>query len=142
MSEDSIYTKAVHAGDDPESNLGSLVVPVYQSAVFTFPDAEQGAAIHEGEQPGYFYGRMGNPTQAALEKALCELEGGSAAMAFSSGMAAISTTLFTLVRKLICIGLLTGLLKSLKNSRWITRFLTAASRMPLRPVRKLVSTHG
>ncbi len=98
MNEDSIYTKAVHAGDDPESNLGSLAVPVYQSAVFTFPDAEQGAAIHEGEQPGYFYGRMGNPTQAALEKALCELEGGSAAMAFSSGMAAISTTLFTLLK--------------------------------------------
>ncbi len=97
MSEDPIYTTAVHAGEDPEAHLGALSVPVYHASVFAFPDAEQGAAIHEGEQAGYFYGRIGNPTQAALEAALCELEGGAAALAFASGMAAVSTTLFTLL---------------------------------------------
>ncbi len=97
MPEDPIYTKVVHAGEDPVNNQGSLSTPVYNSALFTFPNAEQGAAIHEGDAPGYFYGRLGNPTQAALEKALCDLEGGPAALSFASGMAAISTILFTLL---------------------------------------------
>lgn len=98
MSNDRIYTTAVHAGDDPELHQGAISVPVYNAAVFAFPDAEQGAAIHEGEQPGYFYGRIGNPTQSALETALCELEGGASALAFASGMAAITTTMFTLLK--------------------------------------------
>ena len=97
MAEDILYTTVVHAGENPRENLGSLSVPIYQSAVFTFPDAEQGSAIHEGEQPGYFYGRMGNPTQAALEAALCQIEGGEAALAVASGMAAVTTTLMTLL---------------------------------------------
>ncbi|HET8629465.1 MAG TPA: PLP-dependent aspartate aminotransferase family protein [Thermomicrobiales bacterium] len=95
--EDDLYTAAVHAGEAPREHLGALAVPIYQAAVFTFPDAEQGAAIHEGEQPGFFYGRMGNPTQAALEAALCRLEGGEAALALASGMAAVTTTLLTLL---------------------------------------------
>lgn len=95
--ERPIYTIAVHAGEDPERHLGALSVPVYRSAVFAFPNAEQGAAIHEGEQAGYFYGRMGNPTQAALESALCALEGGEAALALASGMAAITNAIFTVV---------------------------------------------
>lgn len=97
MAEDRIYTTVVHAGEDPEAYLGSLSVPVYNSALFTFPDAEQGSAIHEGEQPGYFYGRMGNPTQAALEKALRELEQGDDALALASGMAAVTTALMTVL---------------------------------------------
>ncbi|MDQ6834085.1 MAG: PLP-dependent aspartate aminotransferase family protein [Chloroflexota bacterium] len=97
MAEDILYTTVVHAGEDSQANLGSLSVPIYQSAVFTFPDAEQGAAIHAGEQSGYFYGRMGNPTQAALETALCQIEGGEAALAVASGMAAVTTTLMTLL---------------------------------------------
>jgi methionine-gamma-lyase len=97
MTEDPIYTTSVHAGNDPKSNLGALSAPIYQSSVFTFPDAEQGAAIHEGEQPGYFYGRISNPTQDSLEKAICELEGGQAALGFASGMAAVSTSLLTIL---------------------------------------------
>ncbi|CAN5582749.1 hypothetical protein BH23CHL2_BH23CHL2_23390 [soil metagenome] len=97
MAESQMYTTAVHAGEDPEAYLGSLSVPVYNSALFTFPDAEQGSAIHEGEQPGYFYGRMGNPTQAALESALTELEDGEASLALASGMAAVTTALMTVV---------------------------------------------
>jgi len=97
MIVDAFNTTVVHAGADPSANLGALSTPVYHASVFAFPDAEQGAAIHEGQQPGYFYGRISNPTQAALERALCALEEGQAALAFSSGMAAISTTLFSLL---------------------------------------------
>ena len=98
MQEDLIFTTAVHAGEDPKAYGGALSIPIYQTAAISFPDAEAGAAIHEGKRPGYFYGRMGNPTQAALETAMCELEGGQEALAFSSGMAAISTALMTLLK--------------------------------------------
>ncbi len=97
MAQDPIYTTAVHAGENPAANLGSLSVPLYNSAVFAFPDAEQGAAIHAGKQAGYYYGRSGNPTQSALEDALCKLENGPAALAFSSGMAAVSSAFLTLL---------------------------------------------
>lgn len=97
MSNRSIHTTVVHAGEAPARHMGALSVPVYQSSVFAFPNAEEGAAIHEGERPGYFYGRMGNPTQSALETAACELEGGEAALALASGMAAITTTMLTLL---------------------------------------------
>jgi methionine-gamma-lyase len=98
MNENPLYTISVHAGSNTNKYSGSITVPIYQSAVFAFPDAEQGAAIHEGSQPGYFYGRRGNPTQTELEKALSEIEGGEAAISFSSGMAAISETLFALLK--------------------------------------------
>lgn len=99
MPHTSINTAVIHAGTAPTEHDGALSAPVYNASVFVFPDAEQGAAIHEGEQSGYFYGRMGNPTQTALEKALAALEGGEAALAFSSGMAAISTTLLTVLQQ-------------------------------------------
>lgn len=99
MRDTSINTAVIHAGTTPGEQLGALSTPVYHASVFAFPDAEQGAAIHEGEQPGYFYGRMGNPTQAALENVLATLEKGEAALAFSSGMAAISTTLLSLLQQ-------------------------------------------
>src|SRR5437899_1770221 len=98
IMQDAMFTKVVHAGEEPQANMGSLNTPVYNTSVFAFSDAEQGSAIHEGQRPGYFYGRMGNPTQAALEKAMSELEGGEAALAFASGMAAISTTLLTVLQ--------------------------------------------
>lgn len=96
--DDSIFTTAVHAGEKPSDPHGSLSPALYLSSVFAFPDAEQATAIHEGEAPGYFYGRMGTPTQAAFESAMCELERGEAALALASGMAAISTALLSLLR--------------------------------------------
>src|SRR6266480_6294985 len=94
----SVETAVVHAGENREAFHGSLSVPIFRSAVFALPDADQASAIHEGKQPGYFYGRMGNPTQSALETALCVLEGGEAALALASGMAAISTALLSIVK--------------------------------------------
>ena len=96
--DDPLYTTAVHAGSDPQSDQGALSVPVHHASVYAFPDAARGAAIHAGKEPGFFYGRMGTPTQAALERALCELEGGEEALATASGMSAIVTTLLTLLR--------------------------------------------
>jgi methionine-gamma-lyase len=98
MKTRSVYTQAVHAGDDHSQHFGALSVPIYPASVYAFSDADEGAAIHNEETPGYYYGRLGNPTQSALEAAVAELEGGQAALALASGMAAISAIVFTLVK--------------------------------------------
>jgi len=98
MEEKSFYTLAVHAGEERTENFGALSVPIYTASVFAFSDADEGAAIHNYEKEGYFYGRLGNPTQDALEKAVAELEGGESALAFASGMAAVSASLLTVVK--------------------------------------------
>ncbi|MBK8305300.1 MAG: PLP-dependent transferase [Chloracidobacterium sp.] len=98
MGDRSMYTKAVHAGDDHSSHYGALSVPIYPASVFAFTDADEGAAIHNEEKDGYYYGRLGNPTQRALETAVAELENTDAALALASGMAAVSAAIFTLVK--------------------------------------------
>ena len=78
-------TRIVHAGVDRDPATGASSVPLYQASTYSQEDPEN---------PGrYDYVRSGNPTRAALEKALAELEGGAAALAFASGMAAVSSTL-------------------------------------------------
>lgn len=98
MSKKSFSTLTVHAGEDLTENHGAVSVPIYNSSVFAFSDADTGAAIHNHQKEGYFYGRLGNPTQTALEKAMCELENGEDALAFASGMAAVSAAVLTLVK--------------------------------------------
>lgn len=88
---------AVHAGESRGDHHGAVSVPIYPASVYAFSDAEEGIAIHNYEKPGYFYGRLGNPTQEALERALAELEAAEAAHAFASGMAAISGAVLTFV---------------------------------------------
>lgn len=95
MSKKSFETIAVHAGEDLTQNHGAVSVPVYNASVFAFPDADEGAAIHNYQKEGYFYGRLGNPTQTALEKAVAELEGGDDAYALASGMAAVSAAILS-----------------------------------------------
>src|SRR6476469_6799310 len=94
----SMFTKAVHAGDAHEQHYGALSVPIYPASVFAFPNADEASAIHNEEKPGYYYGRLGNPTQTALEAAMAELESGEAAIALASGMAAISGVILSLVK--------------------------------------------
>lgn len=98
MSKRSINTKSVHAGDDHSSHYGALSVPIYPASVYAFPDADEAAAIHNEEKDGYYYGRLGNPTQRALETAMADLENGEQALALASGMAAVSAAVFTLVK--------------------------------------------
>lgn len=98
MSKASLFTKAVHAGDDRSSHFGALSVPIYPASVYAFADADEGAAIHNEEKDGYYYGRLGNPTQRALEAAMVDLENGGSALALASGMAAISAAVFSVCK--------------------------------------------
>ena len=98
MANDNFHTTAVHAGEDREKHYGAVSVPIYSASLFAFQDADEGIAIHNCDKPGYFYSRLGNPTQDALEKAVAELEGGEDSLAFASGMAAISAAILTFVK--------------------------------------------
>ena len=93
-----MFTKAVHAGDNHGEHYGALSVPIYPASVYAFPDADEASAIHNEEKDGYYYGRLGNPTQRALETTMADLENGEAALALASGMAAVSAAVFTLVK--------------------------------------------
>ena len=75
-------TACLHAVRDKSHSTGAIAAPIYQSATFAHPGV--------GQSTGYDYSRVQNPTREHLEKLVCVLEGGSDAMAFSSGMAAIS----------------------------------------------------
>jgi cystathionine gamma-lyase len=81
-------TKVVHAGQEPDPRTGAVMTPIYATSTYAQPSP--------GEHRGYDYARTRNPTRDALEACLAELEGGDAAFAFSSGMAAIGTVLETL----------------------------------------------
>lgn len=91
-------TRAIHHGYNPQEHQGALIPPIYLTSTFTFATAEYGAGCFAGEQPGYFYTRIGNPTLALLEARMAALENGEAAVAFGSGMGAIAATLWTLLR--------------------------------------------
>ncbi|WP_346827032.1 methionine gamma-lyase [Serratia inhibens] len=90
-------TRAIHYGYDPQQYLGALCPPVFMSSTFTFPTAEYGGACFAGSEPGYFYSRIANPTLNLLEQRIANLEGGEAAVAFSSGMGAITACCWTLL---------------------------------------------
>ncbi|MGB2984890.1 MAG: PLP-dependent aspartate aminotransferase family protein [Phycisphaerae bacterium] len=90
-------TLAVHAGVEPYQ-FGPVVPPIYQTSTFSFTSAEHGAALFAGEERGYIYSRMGNPTVEALEKCIAALEGGYGGLACGSGMAAIHTALTGLLQ--------------------------------------------
>lgn len=85
-----INSKLIHAGSmkDP---LGSAVTPIYQTSTFRFESTDHGAACFSGEEDGYIYTRIGNPTIGDLEATMAELEGGHGGIATSSGMGAVTT---------------------------------------------------
>ncbi|MFH1132835.1 MAG: PLP-dependent aspartate aminotransferase family protein [Pseudomonadota bacterium] len=100
-------TRALHAGEHVgQPQCTSHTGAIYQSSTFVFESADQGAKIFRGEQPGYVYTRMGNPTVLLLEAKMNALEGREvklrdpnirvSTLAFSSGMSAISSTLMAL----------------------------------------------
>lgn len=91
-------TIVVHEGYDAELHHGSLTMPLYQTSTFSFPTAEQGEHRFAGEEEGYIYSRLGNPTVQLLEDRIMALEKGEGALAFGSGMAAVSTILVHLTK--------------------------------------------
>lgn len=88
-------TQVAHAGTNPDKTYGSVAPPIYQTSTFKFNSAEQGAKRFLGEEPGFIYTRLGNPTTAALQEAVAILEKGTDALATASGMAAVSTIYMT-----------------------------------------------
>jgi cystathionine gamma-synthase len=89
MSDEPRFeTRAIHAGQDPESEFGSVNVPIYQTATYAQPRV--------GEPKRYDYARGGNPTREALQTAIASLEGGVHGLCFASGMGAEATLLLTL----------------------------------------------
>ena len=96
-SKQDFQTKCVHAGID-EYEFGSVVPPIYQTSTFKFESAEHGASLFAGEQKGYIYTRMLNPTVQAMENAIAELEGGHKALGCGSGMAAVHTIFASLTQ--------------------------------------------
>lgn len=91
-------TRAIHHGYVSAEHHGALVPPIYLTSTFTFETAEHGGRCFSGEEAGHFYTRISNPTLALLEARMAVLEGGEAAIAFASGMGAITATLWTLLR--------------------------------------------
>ena len=91
-------TQAIHAGfnDDPATN--AVAVPIYQTTSFSFRDTQHGADLFNLAEPGNIYSRIMNPTCDVLEQRIAAAEGGAAALCVSSGMAAITASVFTLCR--------------------------------------------
>ena len=90
-------SRAIHHGYDPTENHGALTPPMHLASTFAFDSAEQGGAIFAGEQPGYFYSRISNPTLDLLEQRIATLEGAEAGVATASGMGAITAVMWTLL---------------------------------------------
>src|SRR5699024_74946 len=82
-------TIAVHAGYEPEPTTKAVAVPIYQTTSYAFDNTQHGADLFDLKLPGNIYTRITNPTSAVLEERVAALEGGIAALAVSSGMAAI-----------------------------------------------------
>ena len=81
-------TRAIHVGQDPDAEYGSVNVPIYQTSTYAQPAV--------GKPKAWDYARAGNPTREALQQVLASLEGGSKALCFSSGLGATTTLLLTL----------------------------------------------
>jgi len=91
-------TLAVHAGEGPCPATGALDTPIYQSTTYVSADADEMAAVYGEQKFGYMYTRYGNPTIHALQAKMAALERGEAALAFASGMAAISSAVLGYVK--------------------------------------------
>lgn len=96
MAGDS--TRSVHEAEPYDKETGSLVTPIFETSTFGFVKADEVPRAVSGER-GYVYSRWDNPTVVRLEKKLAAFEHGGDAAAFSSGMAAISTSVFTFLKK-------------------------------------------
>ncbi|MCW1240518.1 MULTISPECIES: methionine gamma-lyase [Bacillus] len=127
MKKKHMETALIHHGYTSEEHKGSLTPPLFQTSTFTFETAQQGEASFAGVDPSYIYSRLGNPTVKLFEERMAVLEGGEEALAFGSGMAAISATLIGFLKAgdhIICsnglYGCTYGFLKVLEEKFMIT----------------------
>ncbi len=91
-----IETLAVHAGYTPDPTTKAVAVPIYQTVAYAFDSAQHGADLFDLKVAGNIYTRIMNPTNDVLEKRIAALEGGIAALAVASGMAAITYAIQTI----------------------------------------------
>ncbi|REK19587.1 MAG: cystathionine gamma-synthase [Planctomycetota bacterium] len=84
-----LSTAAVHAGEERQKNASSITDPIFCASTYTFPDSASVIEFVEHKLPREEYGRYGNPSERVVERKLAALEGGEAALLFSSGMAAV-----------------------------------------------------
>ncbi|MEN9868096.1 MAG: hypothetical protein RL748_3686 [Pseudomonadota bacterium] len=91
-----LETLAVHAGYSPDPTTKAAAVPIYQTVAYAFDNAQHGADLFDLKVPGNIYTRIMNPTQDVLEQRVAALEGGIAALAVASGMAAITYAVQTI----------------------------------------------
>ncbi len=92
-----LATRAVHAGQGFDPKTGAHATPIYQTSTFILGTLQRGAALFAHEEQGYVYSRGGNPTITAVEQKIAELEGSEAAIAFASGMGAVSAVMLSLL---------------------------------------------
>ncbi len=97
LKKPGFSTRAIHAGEQ-EEETGSVTTPIYQTAPFKFKNAAHAARVMAGKEKGYVYSRGLNPTTEVFEEKMADLEGGEAALAQASGMAAITTAVFTEIK--------------------------------------------
>lgn len=90
-------TRAIHHAYDAQANEGALTPPLHLTSTFAFETAESGGEMFAGDRPGHIYSRISNPTLDLLEQRIATLEGAEAGLALSSGMGAITSTLWTLL---------------------------------------------
>ena len=117
-------TKAIHAGNVKDQQYGALSTPIYQTSTFVFDSCEQGGRRFAGQEGGYIYTRLANPTVSVLENKIAALEGGEACLATASGMGAISSCLWTIAgagKHIIADGTLYGCTFALLN-HGVTRY--------------------
>ncbi len=97
--EFGVETLCLHAGQIPDPITGARAVPIYQTTSYVFDDAEHAASLFNLQTFGNTYVRLTNPTTAVFEERMAALEGGRAALAVSSGMAAQMTAILTLMEQ-------------------------------------------
>lgn len=96
MSDYKFDTLSLHAGHTPDDRHGSRAVPIHQTTSYMFESTEHASALYNMEVGGHLYSRLTNPTVAVLEQRIAALDGGVAAVAVSSGMAALYLTVLAL----------------------------------------------
>src|SRR3982751_927634 len=92
-------TLCLHAGQIPDAATGARAQPIYQTTSFVFDSADHAASLFNLQTFGNVYSRISNPTVAALEERIAAIEGGRAALACATGMAAQAVALLTLARQ-------------------------------------------
>ncbi|MEM5718745.1 bifunctional O-acetylhomoserine aminocarboxypropyltransferase/cysteine synthase [Proteus mirabilis] len=93
-----LETLSVHAGYSPDPTTKAVAVPIYQTTSYAFDDTQHGADLFDLKVPGNIYTRIMNPTNDVLEQRVAALEGGIAAVAVASGMAAITYAIQTIAQ--------------------------------------------